>query len=588
MNPRNILLIFAGILVLSLLTACEEWNPADSNDESSSGTGDVTGSDITVDDVLAQNCADHDDAGDYTWNSSNAVEIEFTGEAVNVIGSGVAVNSSVVTITSAGTYVLTGSFTNGQVIVDTEDEANVYLVLSGVSITCTSSAPLYIKNTEKTIIVLDENTENTLIDGSSYDFEDPEDPEPNATIYSKDDLTIYGAGSLAVTGNYQDGITSKDGLIIAGGSISITAVDDGIRGKDYLVVKDGTVSVTSSGDGMKSDNEDDETKGYVYICGGDLDIVSGGDGINATTDLLVDGGTITVKSGGGSNVQPGSVSTKGLKAGIQLVIDAGALSVNASDDALHSNGTFSLNGGSHNLASNDDGIHSDAALGINGGTLTITKSYEGIESNSVVVINGGTIHLVSSDDGINVASGNGGDDFGGPGGGGESGNFFLYINGGYIVVNAAGDGIDCNGSIVMTDGTVIVNGPVSNNNAALDHSTFKITGGSIVAVGSSGMAQAPSTSSTQYSVMLNSRGTLRAGVMFHIQTSDGDGVLSFEPAKNYQSVVFSSAALQKGTTYDVYYSGTSTGAGNDGLYTGGSYTPGTQIGSFTISSIVTR
>jgi len=364
---------------------------------------------------------------------------------------------------------------------------------------------IFVKGAEKTVIVLADNTDNHITDGKSYIFEDSEEDEPNAAIFSKDDLTIYGNGSLTVDGNYNDGIASKDGLIIKSGSITVNSVDDGIRGKDYLIVKDGIISVDAKGDGLKSDNDEDVTKGYILIEDGAINIGSGEDAIEAETDVLITDGEITLSSGGGSNKSvSGTSSAKGIKGNVCLIVDDGTVTINSADDAIHSNGSLAINGGFFDISSGDDGIHADSVLGVNGGDIHITKSYEGIESRSVIVINGGDIHITSSDDGLNVAGGNDGSGFhGGPGDISSSGDFYLYINGGYIVINAAGDGIDSNGSIVMTDGIVIIHGPTSNMNGALDHASFKITGGLLVAAGSSGMAQAPGTSSTQYSLLLN-------------------------------------------------------------------------------------
>lgn len=157
------------------------------------------------------------------------------------------------------------------------------------------------------------------------------------------------------------------------------------------------------------------------------------------------------------------------------------------------------------------------------------------------------------------------------------------------MIDAAGDGIDVNGSIEMTKGVVIINSPLSNMDSALDYDrSFKITGGLMVAAGSSGMAQAPDMSSTQYSVSINFRTALSSGTLVHIQTDEGEGILSFAPTKTYQSIVFSSPELKKGSAYDVYYGGISTGTEKDGLYGDGIYTPGTQYTSFTISGIVTN
>jgi hypothetical protein len=167
-------------------------------------------------------------------------------------------------------------------------------------------------------------------------------------------------------------------------------------------------------------------------------------------------------------------------------------------------------------------------------------------------------------------------------------DYHTYINGGYIAIDAAGDGLDSNGPIDMTGGVVLVNGPTSNGNGPLDYAgTFNITGGFFVAVGSSGMSQSPSTSSTQYSVMYNFASPQAAGVMVHIESETGEEILTFVPAKEYQSVLLSSPELENRATYIVYAGGDSTGTVIDGLYSDGTYIAGTEVTSFTISSMVT-
>jgi hypothetical protein len=280
-----------------------------------------------------------------------------------------------------------------------------------------------------------------------------------------------------------------------------------------------------------------------------------------------------------------------------VLIDAGTFTINTADDAIHSNANVTINGGTFTIATGDDGIHADATVTINNGEIAITESYEGIES-AVITINDGAINVVAGDDGINVAGGaDGSGMMAGPGRGGRpgqlqdmttyTGSHYLYINGGYIVVNAAGDGLDANGAIEMTGGTVLVNGPTNAGNGALDYDgTFNISGGFFVAAGSAGMAQSPSASSTQNSLLVNFSGTLPGGTLVSIVNAAGESILTFAPSKEYQSIVFSSAELVNGD-YTLYYGGSSTGAATDGLYQGGAYTPGTEYTSFTVSSVVT-
>jgi len=531
-------------------------------------------------------------------NPTDMTAITLDGNIINVDGEGAIINGSSVTITAAGNYQVSGTLDDGQIIVDTADAENVTLILAGVDITSLSSAPIYVANADKVILTLAAGSENIITDGGSYLALD-ESGEPNATIFSKDDLTINGEGALTVNANYNNGIASKDDLKITGGTIKVNAVNDGIKGRDSLAVKNGLITVVAGADGLQSNNDGDPEKGFVVIEGGVLNITAGLDGVQAETSLLVSGGALNIVTGGGSvassaggfggrgregNANQTEESVKGLKAGVNLTISGGDITISALDDALHSNNALTINGGEIEVASGDDGVHADTTLTMNGGTLDVTESYEGLESQ-VITINDGTIHLIASDDGINATDGGG--DMGGMGNFGASDNY-VYIHGGYLYMDAAGDGLDSNGAFEMTGGVVLVNGPTNNGNGPLDYmNSFKITGGFLVAVGSAGMAQAPSTDSTQYAVLqiLNSMQT--AGTMLHLETSDGEDVLTFLPTKEYQSVVISTPELQNGESYVLYTGGSSGGTPVDGLITDGEYTPGVQAASFTITSIIT-
>jgi hypothetical protein len=553
----------------------------------------------TVEEALAENSEVHEDASDYTWEDADIIPITLNGDSMRVDGEGVSVDGSTATITAAGTYSLSGSLDDGQIIVNTEAEGIVRLILNGVELRNSSSAPLYILKSDETVIYLPENTTNLIADGADYVSENPDTDEPNAAIFSAADLTIFGSGTLTVQGNNNDGIASKDGLIIASGTLTVSAVDDGMRGKDYLVVEDGVITVEAGGDGLKADNAEDPTKGFISIQAGVLNIIAGGDAITAQTDVMISGGEITVRSGGGSSAWADeTISAKGIKGVVSVNIDGGTFAFDCADDAIHSNGSITINNGSFSIASGDDGMHADATLTINGGNIQITQSYEGLES-AVITINGGEMHILSSDDGINVAAGNDASGmnpgFGGGRGGGPgqdafnyTGDYYLYINGGYIWVDANGDGIDINGAVVMTDGVLLVNGPTENMNGALDYDGgFSMSGGFLAAAGSAGMAQAPDGSSSQNALLINFTGTLPAGTLVNIKNSAGEDILTFAATKQYQSLAFSSPELVSGETYTVSYGGSSSGSLVDGLFQDGNYSGGTELTSFTVSGVVT-
>jgi hypothetical protein len=581
MGNRKFILLVSSLILL-IFVACKKDSDLETEEQ-------VDNSESTVTETQSGNASDHENAADYVWESSSVIPVVFNGSSITVSSSGATASGSKLTITSAGNYSFSGSLTDGQIVVNTTDAATVRLILNGVTIHSSTSAPIYIKSSTKTVIVLADNTTNTLSDGTSYTYDVVADEEPNATIFSKSDLSIYGGGLLVVTANFNDAINTKDGLVINSGTLNLTAADDGIRGKDYLVVRDATITVNASGDGLKSDNEDDTDKGYILIEKGTFAITAGGDGINAETDVLIESGKFTLKTGGGSSQTISStLSAKAIKAKASLIIDDGTFVINSADDALHSNGSIAVNGGTFTISSGDDAVHADSALGISGGTILITKCYEGLESKTIT-INKGDIRLTASDDGINGSDGTSTTTGGGFGGGStSSGNAYFYMNGGYVFVNAGGDGVDVNGSIAMTGGTLIVNGPTDNGNGPLDYDgTFKITGGTILAVGSSGMAQAPGTSSTQYSVLLNLSSAKTAGTLVHFQTSDGTELFTFAPAKKYQSIAYSSSQISNGTSIDVYFGGTSTGTLTDGMYSGGTYSGGTKYTTITVSGITT-
>jgi hypothetical protein len=586
MNRQSILFAFLFALACTIPLACETT----SDDDSSSSGSDDSG---TVADAEDGNSDTHEDASDCTWDSSDVTSIVLDGDTITVggVGANATVSGSTVTITAAGTYDLSGELDDGQIIVNAGEDSLVRLLLDGATIRSSSSAPIYVVDSDKTVIVTVAGTTNRLEDGSSYTASNLGVDEPTAAVFSMSDLTICGSGSLTVEGNYKDGITSKDGLIISGGTIAVSATDDGIRGKDYLVLEGGDITVDAGGDGLKADNEDDTTKGYISVTSGTIDVSAEGDAIVAQTDVLISGGNIDLTSGGGSSASISqNASAKGIKAGVNLIVDGGTISANSADDALHSSSNVTINDGSLTIASGDDGIHADVTLTVNGGDIDITKAYEGLESSSVMTINAGDIHVVSSDDGVNVAGGGDGSGWDpAPGGGGmdEAGDYYLYINGGRLVVNAVGDGIDVNGYVEMTDGVVIVNGPTSDANGPLDHASFKISGGLLLAVGSSGMALAPSTTSTQRSVKITYSSWKAAGNLVRIQ-KNGSDVMTFAPAKAYRSVVFSDSTLTSGSSYNLYSGGSCTGTATDGLYDGGTYTPGTNLGSFSIQNIVTN
>jgi len=547
---------------------------------------------------------------DDEWSTDGAVNISLATDTATSDGEGVTVDGNTVTITAAGTYVLSGTLA-GQVVVDTADEGVVALVLDDADISSDSASAIAVASATNVVVSLAEGSENTLSDTGSY----ADTADANAALYSDADLTITGSGALTVTGNGNDGIASTDDLVILSGDITVTAADDGLRGKDSLTIEGGDITVTSGGDGLKSDQTDDLTRGYIDISGGTLDVTAAGDGMDAETDLVITGGDITVEAGGGAATEVGDTSTKGLKGGTYVIVESGTIAVDAADDSMHSNGAIHIGGDAEvGLASGDDGVHADTALYIDGSTLTVTESNEGLESADITIADG-VVSVTASDDGINGSAGSttsteegtaaeggmpaqgempadgemptgempsgempsggqpptGGGGGGAPAGGmgGETGGTELVtISGGTVTIDAGGDGLDSNGSAVISGGTTTVFGPTDNGNGALDvNGTLTVSAGTLLAVGSSGMAVSPGTDSTQGFIAATA--SVDAGSAVEIRAADGTVVESFTSAKQFASVVFSSSELEDGAEYEVFVDGVSAGTATEGVAASG-------------------
>ena len=416
-------------------------------------------------------------AGNY--DESEAVKITLSGKTAACNSSNVQIEDGVVTIKAAGVYVLSGTFTDGTIVVDAGDDDKVQLVLNGVSITAADYAAIYAKNADKVFVTLAEGAGNSLT--VSGDYVQTDDNNVDAVIFAKCDLTLNGTGSLTVKDNMGHGIVSKDDLVVTGGTYTIYSQDHCLNGKDSVRIADGTFNLSCDEDGIHAGN-DDQQDGYVYIEGGDINISVG-----------------------------------------------------------------------------DDALHAEGLLIITGGDIDVSKSCEGVEGYKILVT-GGDIDVISSDDGFNAAGGSSGsgdnhDGFGdGPGMGGvdmdADNDAYILITGGRININANGDGIDSNGCIGITGGSVYVLGPSDNGNGAMDYGICAaITGGEIVAVGGSGMAQGFGDESTQCSALVNFDEWIDAGETITLTNSDGKEVLSYKADKKFNSVVISTSDMKQGGIY---------------------------------------
>ena len=550
MKSISRLFYFVAIMMVSFSCSKEESTTVPKKEVDPKVSG------YTVEEAMVDNVKDHDEPGDGDFSESEVFEITLNATSIDVDhGKGADVSGNVVTINSAGTYRLIGTIKDGRVIVDVSKEDVVRIVMNGANITCKNGAPVFIASCKKTILILAEGTENFLADHSLYIFDLPEEKEPNAALFSKDDLTICGTGKLTVTGKFNDAIGGKDGLVIKDAHLSLFAVDDGIQVKDYVVIKgDAEINIRAMDDGIKSFHATDPARGYTYIESGVLNIIAGGDGIQAETQLLVSNGTINIVAGTGSDFNNvDNLSLKGLKAVTGIIIDDGNFIIDASDDVIHSDGIVSINGGDFTLSSGNDALHADVALGISGGDIKILTCKNGVESN-MITIQDGVMDIFASGDGLKILK--------------ESEAFMsqsilkngiegekshLYIRGGSLFITALDDGIDVKGTFEMSGGEVVVNGKTGGDKAFEIDGDMIISGGVLIATQEAVMEPLPLELSKQHSLMVNFSTVHSAGTLFHIQKKSGGELLTFSPSENHQSVFISTPSFVEDETYKIFY-----------------------------------
>jgi hypothetical protein len=305
---------------------------------------------------------------DYVFEKSTVTYITYLADnIVSIVGEGASAQNGKVTISRAGNYSITGTTADGQILVDTKDLETVKIELNGVNIISKSSSAIYVKAASKLVILLAENSANFLSDATSYVFDDKAAQEPLGTIFSKEDLSIYGSGTLDVTGNAQDGIVSKDGLIIKSGTIKVSAKDDAIRGKNYVIIRNGTLSLTAKQDGLKSSGLAEDGLGFIIIDNGSIDISAGDDGIHAEYYITINSGNINVKN-----------SNEAIEAR-RITVNNGNISINAKNDGF-------------NCSDGLDNSSNALTLNINGGFLVARVSGGDVyDSNGTINITGGTI-----------------------------------------------------------------------------------------------------------------------------------------------------------------------------------------------------
>ena len=514
----------------------------DSEAGNGSGIGNNSGNVVEVD--FSADASDMFTDRDYEigYDESSSIFIQLNGDSIVCDSNDVQISGTTAVITEEGTYILSGTLDDGMIVVNAGEKDKLHLVLDGVSINSETSASLYILEADKVFVTLAADTINTLSNGGSFIAVD--DNNIDATVFSKQDLTLNGTGSLTITSPSGHGIVSKDDLVFTSGTYTIESASHGLDANDSVRIANASITIAAGKDGIHAENADDDAQGFIYIASGKLDISAEGDGISAGAYMQIEDGTFDIVTGGGSvnatkqssdfqgdfrGGTPGmrsetreasadddsSTSVKAIKASGDLLINGGSFTIDSADDAVHSNGSIIVNGGTFEIASGDDGFHADESLTVTDGTIHISESYEGLEALHLE-ISGGDITLTASDDGLNAAGGmdssgfgggRGNDQFGGGRGMEENAQFGgdrgmgenAQFGGGRGVGGNAqfggdrgmggnaqfgggpgGESASSNGTIVISGGNIYINASGDGIDA---NGTLEITGGYTTVVG---------------------------------------------------------------------------------------------------------
>ena len=515
---------------------------ASSTSDTTSKMADSFSTDVKSGAKLAEDT--HYSAKDVTWDSSSEVTIDLSNP---IATDGVTVSDGVITITKAGNYKLTGTY-EGKIKVEAADSDMIRLILNNATITNSTGAAINVVEADEVVIYTASGTTNTVSDGSSYS--DTASGSPDAAIYSKSDLTLAGEGTLKVEGKYEEGIHTSDGLVIASGTLEVSAANTGIKGKDYVDILDGTVTVTASQDGIKATNDSDGNRGWVRLSGGIVNISAGDDGFKAERVVEISGGTLNITQ-----------ANEGIEAQYINILD-----------------------GTVNVTSSDDGINASYSTTTTTDSTTATSTNQSAQNrqNSAPQVPSGSAGQASA--GGQAPSGTMGQPQagGGMGGGGtfEVVDATINISGGTVTVNANGDGIDSNGTATLSGGTLIVNGPFTGGNASLDtNGDLLLNGTTVTAANSGDMFEAPSTNSTSGYVKISNVSNLSSGTTVQVTDSSGNVVANYKVTNSSTALILvSRSKITKGESCTVYTTTDSVDASSTTLASNA-----TSLGSFTAS-----
>lgn len=517
---------------------------------------------------------------DHSYSTEGAVTITLDNENTIINGEGAAIVDGDIVITAEGTYVLSGKYTAGMLIVECTKAQKVQIVLNGAEISSPDSPAIYVKQADKVFFTLAKGTENKLVDGDKYTLIDNE-TEIDATLFSRADTAINGEGKLTVIGTNKHGIISKDDLVITGGDINVRSKKVAVSGKDCVKIGGGNITVNAGSDGIRSDNKNDADRGFVYISAGELDITAAKDGIQAENVLRIDGGSIKLVCGGGSENTVESLKTsdkqpevldpnkasdeetpdsyKALKSDIDVIINGGTIIADTADICLQADGSISVNGGAIKLSSGGDAVSAGKAFVQQGGALYAVKAVNAVNAANVLIA-GGETSITASSLGINASAG-------------------IELREGYIITDTVSSAINASSHILVSGGIVLLNPPADESKPVIASPSVAIAGGNLVALGNT----AASASDTDLQPAIEaSFDKQSANTSVFLCDAKDNFLISFNAKRAYSTALITSPYLKAGS-YTLYSGAKLENSDANGFSYGGKLSGATEIAKIEIT-----
>ena len=452
-----------------------------------------------------------------SYDESQATQVTLADQTATVTGQGASFSAQTLTISQAGTYVLTGSGKNLKLVVEAADTDQVHLVFQNLTLEGEGTL-LQINKAHEVVISLAEGSQNALTESQASD-----DEKVKATIHSQVPLTLNGTGSLTLTALTKNALEVEDDLKVLGGTYTVKAANHGFKAEGALDIEAATLTIEAGKDGLHAEHDETTERANVTLNPTQLSIAAIEDGVDAGNELTIKGGTITV-----------SQSEEGLEARVIRQL-GGDVTIKSSDDGVNASA------GSSSKTSDTSATSKTTEASATSNSADTSSSDSQATSDSATV---------SAPDSQAPPQG------GQPGGQEESDpSLQIILAGGTLTVDAEGDGIDSNGTVTISGGSLVVNGSVHDGNGPLDAAgDITITGGTVWALGTSDMLQGFAQGSTQASITANIAGT--AGQTLIILDANGKEVARQTASKDFQAVIMSSADLVDGQTYTIQVDGT--------------------------------